>query len=67
MTANEARELLAQPSCEVKDIQKIFGLSKNSAYQAIRNGEIEAIRIGGRIKIPTAPLRRRLGLDAEER
>jgi hypothetical protein len=40
-----------------------YGLARNSAYEAIRRGDIEHIRIGGKIVCPTAPIRKRLGLE----
>jgi excisionase family DNA binding protein len=63
MTVQEIMETLARPTCEVKEAQEILDLSKNSMYAAVRKGEIESIRVGGRIRIITAPLRRRLGLE----
>ena len=36
----------------------------NQIYQACARGEIECIKIGRRFHIPTAPLRRRLGIES---
>lgn len=36
----------------VKEVAEAIGISKNSAYEAIRNGEIPALRIGRRIVVP---------------
>lgn len=41
-----------------------LGLSRNSAYEAAKKGEITTIRIGNLIRVPTAPLRKMLGMDA---
>ena len=41
-----------------------LGLAKNATYEAIRRGEIESMRFGGKIVVPTAPLRKRLGIEA---
>ncbi len=41
----------------------ILGLSKASAYDAAKRGEIPTIRIGRRLLVPTAALRRMLQLD----
>lgn len=43
----------------------ILGIGKDSAYKAAASGEIPTIRIGHRIKVPTAALRRLLALDPE--
>ena len=38
-------------------------LRRNASYKACKNGDIESFKVGGRIVVPTAPLRRRLGLE----
>jgi hypothetical protein len=43
---------------------RALGLGRNSAYTAVRKGEIPSIKIGGKISVPTAPIRKMLGLDA---
>ena len=45
---------------------KAFGLSRNGTYEAIRRGEIPSIRVGGRIRVPTAAARRLLTLDTPD-
>jgi hypothetical protein len=40
-----------------------LGLSRNKAYEAAAKGEIPTLRFGKRIVVPTAPLRRMLGLE----
>lgn len=47
------------------DTGLILGLSKASAYEAAHRGEIPTIRIGRRLLVPTAALRRMLKLDNE--
>ena len=42
----------------------VLDMSRGSVYEAARNGDIDTIRVGHRIKAITAPLRRKLGLDA---
>lgn len=42
-----------------------LGLSRNSAYEGCKSGQIPSIRIGKRIAVPTAPLRRMLGIEAQ--
>jgi predicted DNA-binding transcriptional regulator AlpA len=55
-------EVLEKPTCTVEEFRKLMGLSKNPAYDAIKRGDVPSIRIGGRIVIPTAPLRQLLGI-----
>ena len=60
------------PECmTVTSAAEILGLSRNSCYQAIRNGEIPALRIGSRLIVPrraleellSAPVRGRPSAD----
>jgi hypothetical protein len=37
---------------------------RSATYEAVRRGELPSVRIGRRLFVPTAPLRRLLGLDA---
>ncbi len=55
--------LIHKVSVDVEKAGKAFGLGRNSSYTAVKNGEIPSIRIGGRIAVPTAPLRKMLGID----
>lgn len=54
-----------QPTTRVEDAARFLSISRSSAYAAVRRGEIPSIRIGHRIVVPTAALRRMLGLDPE--
>jgi excisionase family DNA binding protein len=45
----------------VKDAAKLLGIGRNSAYEAVRRGEIPAIRIGRRCIVPRVALERLLG------
>jgi excisionase family DNA binding protein len=56
-----------QPTTRVEDAARALGVSRSAAYEAVRRGEIPSIRIGHRIVIPTAALRRMLELDPEPR
>lgn len=42
---------------------KALGISRNLAYDAAKKGELQTIRIGGAIRVPTAPLRKLLGIE----
>lgn len=44
------------------DTAHILGIGRATAYAGVRSGEIPSIRVGGRIVVPTAALRRLLGL-----
>jgi hypothetical protein len=42
---------------------KILGLKRGATYAGARSGDIKTIRIGRLMKVPTAWLRQKLGLD----
>ena len=58
-------EAAVRPTCSVEEAAAWLGISRTSAYSAIRRGDfpIPALHIAGRIMIPTAALRRFLMLD----
>ncbi|MCV3764051.1 DNA-binding protein [Rhizobium sp. TRM95796] len=63
MTLEDA---LSRPTIPVTDAGLLFfGLARNAAYEAAKRGDIETIRIGGRIVVPVAPLAAKLGLKAK--
>lgn len=47
------------------DAAAVLGMSKSAVYAAIRDDKFPfpVIRIGGRIVIPTAPIREALGIE----
>jgi excisionase family DNA binding protein len=52
-----------QPTMTVDETADALGISRASAYEGVRTGDIPAIRIGRRWVIPTAKVRRMLELD----
>lgn len=52
-----------RPTMTVEEYATVMGVSRGSAYEAVRTGEVDVIRIGRRIVVPTAPVRFKLGLD----
>ncbi|HEY3090682.1 MAG TPA: helix-turn-helix domain-containing protein [Jatrophihabitantaceae bacterium] len=52
-----------QPTVTVEEAGDALGVSRASAYEGVRKGEIPSIKIGRRIVVPTAALRRLLELD----
>lgn len=51
------------PTMRVNEVAIELGISRASAYEAVARGEIPSIRIGRRVLVPTAALRRMLGVD----
>jgi excisionase family DNA binding protein len=45
----------------VEEAGRKLGLSRNSAYEAVKRGELPVIKIGKRLLVPMAALNRMLG------
>jgi excisionase family DNA binding protein len=52
-----------EPTISVERAGQLLGISRGSAYEAVRHGEVPSIRIGHRVVVPTAALLRLLGID----
>ncbi len=59
---SESERLLRLPAIPPAQARRVLPLSRNAVYEAIKRGDIVSVRIGKKIVIPTAPLRRKLGL-----
>jgi len=47
----------------VPEAGKLLGIGRNAACEAARRGDIPTIKIGKRVVVPTALLKRMLGLE----
>lgn len=54
-----------RPTVTVDEAAQILGISRSSAFSAVRRGDIPSLQIGRRLVVPTAALRRMLQLDAD--
>jgi excisionase family DNA binding protein len=54
-----------QPTMTVEQAAELLGLGRSSAYEAVRRGELPALRFGRALRVPTARLRVLLGIDPE--
>ena len=52
------------PTMTVEQACRALGIGRSNGYRAIERKEIPSLRIGGRIVVPTAALKRLLQLDA---
>ena len=59
------QEALKKPTVSVPVAGKALGLGRSAAYEAAKRGEINALRFGGKLVVPTAWLRRVLQLETE--
>ena len=55
-----------QRTYSVHEAARILGISRNSAYDGVRRGEIPVIRVGGRLLVPAAALNRLLGMEGRD-
>jgi hypothetical protein len=56
---DEVRTILSRPTADVPTVGKVFyGLGKHASYRAAKKGDIATLRIGGRLRAITAPLRK---------
>lgn len=58
-----ARALTEEVSVPVEVAGEALGVGRSSAYSAIKNGELPYVRIGRRIAVPTAALRKMLQIE----
>lgn len=52
-----------QPTLTVDEARPFYGLSRGAMFAAVKRGEIPSIRVGRRILLPTAAVRRQLQVD----
>lgn len=54
-----------QPTVTIVDAGRYLGIGRSGAYAAAARGELPTIKLGRRLLVPTAALRRLLALDAD--
>ena len=47
----------------VEEAAQMLGISRSSAYECVRRGELRAVRLGRRLVVPRAGLEALLGID----
>ncbi len=67
MTDEEIRKaIMTKLTVPVPVAAQALNLSKNGGYDAVKRGDIPSLRLGPRrIEVPTAPLRKMLGISGE--
>lgn len=58
---------MTKATLSVDEVASVLGISRHSAYQAVRAGEIPCIKIGKRILVPRAALEQMLNRLAPAR
>jgi excisionase family DNA binding protein len=51
---------IERKTCSVEEAAKILGISRNTAYDAVRSGQVPTVKIGRRLLVPRAALERML-------
>lgn len=60
MTLDEA---LSQATISIPDAGAVFfGLARNGSYEAVKRGDIPVVVVGGKKRVPVAPVAEKLGL-----
>jgi excisionase family DNA binding protein len=54
---------MENPTMTVEALAELLGSGRTATYDAVRRGEIPSIKVGRKIVIPTAAVRRLLELD----
>ena len=56
---DEVKEILSHPTADVPTVGKVFyGLERHASYRAAKRGDIACVRVGGRVRAITQPLRK---------
>lgn len=58
--ASEVASILSKATASVDELAKVLGIGRRQAYEAVKRGDISAIRIGSRILISTRVIQRLL-------
>lgn len=56
-----------RPVLTVEEAGHHLGVSRATAYESVERGEIPSIRLGRRLVVPTAALRRMLEIDNDRK
>ena len=48
----------------VAEAAKVLGIGRGTAYEAVRTGQLPALRVGRRLLVPVAALKQKLGNPA---
>jgi predicted DNA-binding transcriptional regulator AlpA len=56
---------LPRATYKIDEVARLFGIGRNSAFEAAARGDFPTIRIGKRLVAPKAAINKMLGLEEE--
>lgn len=63
--SDDIMQVLTRPTVDVALAGRVLGVGRNTAYKAVRDGSLPAVKIAGQFRVPTAKLRAMLGLPMQ--
>ncbi|MGU3536851.1 helix-turn-helix domain-containing protein [Methylobacterium sp. A54F] len=66
MTSQEMMTELSKATLPIPVAGKLLGISRDTAYDAARSGDLPTLRFGRRLVVPTSKLREMLGLPPQK-
>lgn len=64
--SDDIMQVLTRPTVDVALAGRVLGVGRNTAYKAVRDGSLPAVKIAGQFRVPTAKLRVMLGLPMQD-
>ena len=56
-------KLLEKEFISVAELMQLFGVSRATAQRLIKSGEIQSEKLGGKVIIPTQPIKEKFNLE----
>jgi len=60
------KRLRSEPTISIPEYARLVGVSRASGYTYAREGQVPTIRVGKRVRVPSAHALRQLGLDSSQ-
>ena len=54
------------PTVSIEEAARLCGVSRSAAYRAVHRGQLTAFRVGRKLRVPTLPLLRLLGVATDD-
>lgn len=57
-------DLIGKTTIDVQTAGRYYGIGRDAAYRAVKDGTIPSLRLGGRIVVPVAKMLEQLGITS---